>query len=96
LSRLLFIRHARDLGFEVDDIRSLLELAGDPDRPCAEVDSIARAHLAAIDQKMARLGALRAELQRMLRQCKRGRVADCRIISALSTHANCEHSRRAR
>jgi DNA-binding transcriptional MerR regulator len=96
LSRLLFIRHARDLGFEVDDIRSLLELAGDPGRTCSAVDSIARRHLAAVGEKMAQLAALQAELQRMLRQCKRGRVADCHIISALSRHANCEHGRRAR
>jgi DNA-binding transcriptional MerR regulator len=95
LSRLLFIRHARDLGFEVEDIRSLLELAGEPERSCAAVDEIARRHLTAVDTKLARLAALRAELQRMLRQCKRGRVADCRIISALNSHGGCEHARPA-
>jgi len=39
--RLLFIRHARDLGFEIEDIRSLLDLASRPDQPCASVDAIA-------------------------------------------------------
>lgn len=34
LKRLLFIRHARDLGFEVEDIRSLLDLAAHPDQSC--------------------------------------------------------------
>lgn len=42
LKRLLFIRHARDLGFEVADIRSLLDLAAHPDQSCASVDAIAR------------------------------------------------------
>jgi DNA-binding transcriptional MerR regulator len=51
----LFIRHARDLGFEIEDIRSLLDLAGRPDQSCASVDAIAKAHLVSIDDKIARL-----------------------------------------
>ncbi len=46
--RLLFIRHARDLGFEIEDIRSLLDLASRPDQPCASVDVIAK--MTVIDQ----------------------------------------------
>ena len=41
LRRLLFIRHARDLGFELDAVRSLLKLAGHPDAPCEAADAIA-------------------------------------------------------
>lgn len=86
LSRLLFIRHARDLGFEVEDVRSLLTLTAHPDQPCASVDAIAKTHLASIDSKIARLTALRAEVKRMLTQCKRGRIADCRVTDALAGH----------
>ncbi|MBX9747487.1 MAG: MerR family transcriptional regulator, partial [Hyphomonadaceae bacterium] len=39
--RLTFVRHARTLGFELPDIRSLLELADHPDRPCGDADRIA-------------------------------------------------------
>ena len=42
--RLRFIRHARELGFEIDDIRQLLTLADEPNRPCREVDAIAHRH----------------------------------------------------
>lgn len=38
--RLRFIRHARELGFEVDAIRTLLALADQPNRPCDEADTI--------------------------------------------------------
>lgn len=38
--RLAFIRHARQLGFEIDDIRALLALSDEPDRPCTEVNRI--------------------------------------------------------
>src|SRR5690606_37891738 len=44
--RLLFIRHARELGFNLSDIRSLLGMATDPGASCAEVDVLARQHLA--------------------------------------------------
>ena len=89
--RLLFIRHARDLGFEVEDIRSLLGLAANPDQSCAAVDRIARKHLTAIDEKIARLQSLRDEVRRMLRACARGSVGECNVISALTHHEACRH-----
>jgi DNA-binding transcriptional MerR regulator len=85
LSRLLFIRHARDLGFE---IRSLLDLAGRPDQSCASVDAIAKAHLVSIDDKIARLTALRNEVNRMLKACAKGRIAQCKVIDVLARHSD--------
>ena len=89
--RLAFIRHGRELGFALDDIRALLAVGDDPHRPCAEVDVIARRHLDAVRSRIARLQALEAELARMVRECGRGRVADCRVITVLAdqTHAHC-------
>ena len=91
LSRLAFIRHARELGFEIDAIRELLQLQGSPGQSCAAVDTIAKARLAEVEQRIASLLALKAELQRMIRSCKRGRVAECRIIEVLQDHALCAH-----
>jgi len=91
--RLRFIRHARDLGFEVEAIRQLLALADQPERPCAEVDGIARAHLAEIDDRIARLTALRAEIGRMTEECAHGRVGECRVIQVLADHELCAHPR---
>jgi len=45
LRRLTFIRHARELGFEIDAIRTLLRFADKPEQSCATADQIARAHL---------------------------------------------------
>jgi len=83
LRRLLFIRQARHLGFETEDIRSLLDLAAHPEQPCESVDRIALAHLSAIDQKIAQLQALRSEISHMLTNCAQRRIADCRVLDAL-------------
>lgn len=83
--RLLFIRRARDLGFSLGEVRELLALAaGDPAGPCAEVNRIARAHLAAVHVKQAQLAALGAELERVIGSCGGVvPVAECRILGAL-------------
>ncbi len=82
--RLSFIRKSRDLGFSLDTVRELLSLADDADQSCEAVDRIARAQLAAIDQKIADLAALRTELDRIVGSCQHGTVADCKIIEALA------------
>ncbi len=84
LNRLSFIRRSRDLGFSLDQVRALLDLADERDRPCEAIDAIAKEHLAEVDRKIADLRALRRELDRMIAQCGCGTVAECRIIEALS------------
>ena len=84
VDRLSFIRHARTLGFELLDIRTLLDLVDDPERDCAAVDRITIGHLKVVRAKIAQLQALQGELERMLHQCRGGQVADCRIIESLS------------
>ena len=44
-SRLIFIRHSRELGFSLDDIRQLLSFSNQPEQSCEQVDAIAREHL---------------------------------------------------
>ena len=83
VSRLSFIRRARDLGFSLDQVRMLLSLADDRNLPCGEVDTLARQHLNTVDRKIADLTALRSELSSLIAQCGRGTIADCRILEAL-------------
>src|SRR3546814_59204 len=58
--RLNFIRHARELGFEVGGIRDLLEMYAQPQASCHQADSIARSHLASIERRIASLKALQS------------------------------------
>ncbi|MFN2409768.1 MAG: helix-turn-helix domain-containing protein [Halomonas sp.] len=91
VQRLMFIRHARDFGFSVDAVRELLDMADHPTRPCHQVDSLARRHLAEVESRIQRLTVLREELERTVAQCDGNSVAQCRIIEVLSDHRLCGH-----
>ncbi|MFA7306373.1 MAG: helix-turn-helix domain-containing protein [Hyphomicrobium sp.] len=93
IDRLRFIRHARELGFELDAIRELLNLAQQPQRSCAKVDALAREHLHAISSRIERLTALKTEVESMIKACAKGRIAKCRIIDVLSHHEHCVHDK---
>jgi DNA-binding transcriptional MerR regulator len=89
--RLRFIRHARELGFEIDSIQALLAMTAEPQASCDRADSIARRHLTEVDRRIASLTALRGELQRMVDECSGGRVSECRVIEVLDDHDRCQH-----
>ena len=91
IERLTFIRHSRELGFEIDEIRTLLQLQDRPDQSCEEADVIARARLAEVKEKIASLSALQAELERMVDGCNHGRVETCKVIDILADHGKCKH-----
>lgn len=83
VERLRFIARGRDLGFSLEEIRSLLQLAGHDDLSCAEVDRVARAHLADIRTRIADLQRMAGELGRVIDGCGRGRRDQCAILSTL-------------
>lgn len=91
LDRLAFIRHARELGFEVDSIRTLLSLQDNPNQSCASADAIAKARLVEVEQRIRSLLALKAELEVMVEGCGHGRVDQCRVIEVLADHGKCMH-----
>ncbi|MBF0339977.1 MAG: helix-turn-helix domain-containing protein [Magnetococcales bacterium] len=91
--RLLFIRHCREFGFTIEQIREMLLLGGDGERSCEEIDRIARERLEEVKQKILRLQGLQAELERIITGCQGGRVITCRILSSLADHGQCLHPR---
>ncbi|WMT85443.1 helix-turn-helix domain-containing protein [Pelagibacterium sp. 26DY04] len=91
VDRLTFIRHARELGFDVDAIRRLLALQDHPKQSCAEADALAREHLVEVDRRIRSLMALKSELERMVEGCVHGKVEDCRVIEILADHGECKY-----
>ncbi|MBD8525654.1 MerR family transcriptional regulator [Pseudomarimonas arenosa] len=83
VERLRFIARGRELGFSLDEIRSLLQLAEDPGLSCVDVDTLARQHLADIKAKLSDLQRMADELQRTIAACHGGQRAECTILEAL-------------
>ena len=89
LRRLSFIRHSRDLGFTIEDIKGLLELSQHPESPCSDAHSIAVQHLKDVQGRIAKLRRLERELKR-ISKCDAGHIADCAVIETLADHSLCE------
>lgn len=83
LKRIAFIRHARNLGFSMGDIKALIALQDNPDQSCKQADTIARARLAEVELRIRHLQSLQAELQAMIGRGCRQRVSKCRVIEGL-------------
>lgn len=81
---LRFIRHSRDLGFSLEQIRALLGLWQDRDRPSREVRALAQAHLDEVDAKLAELQAMKATLQTLVTRCHGDDRPDCPILTQLA------------
>lgn len=86
VERLIFIRHARELGFPVNAIRELIALQVAPGDDCAAVDVIARRQLGEVRQRLKRLRALESELTQMIAACDGEKIASCTILASLADH----------
>ncbi len=83
VDRLRFITRSRDLGFCLDEIRSLLRVESDRTLSCGEFDAIAREHLTDIRSKLRELNRIARELDRTINACSGGARGQCSILATL-------------
>ena len=62
VEELQFIRKAQAIGFSLDEIRQILHLSRNGQKPCAHVLTLTHQHLAAIDERIRRLQTFRKQL----------------------------------
>lgn len=87
VERLRFITRGRELGFSLEEIQSLLALAEQTDMSCADVDRLARKHLADIQGRIQALQRMAQELALTIEGCAGGARARCAILSDLQAPA---------
>ena len=82
--KLKCVKHARDLGFTVQQCAELLSLYDDKDRHASDVKAIAAIHLADIDAKLVDLSRLRTTLSHLVSCCAGDERPDCPILDGLA------------
>jgi MerR family transcriptional regulator, mercuric resistance operon regulatory protein len=82
--RLCFIRRARDLGFSLDEVRRLLDLADQKSRSCRRVHDIAVDHLAEVRAKIAGLRRMERVLATIVKACAQGTMPACPLLETLA------------
>lgn len=83
IGKLRFIRHSRDLGFSLEQIRELLQLWQNRRRSSRQVKVLAQAHIAELDTKLRELHEMKATLEHLVHCCHVDDRPDCPIIESL-------------
>lgn len=82
--RILFIKHAKDLGFSLKEVDELLSLKIDPETTCIDVKSKAEEKIADIDDKIKILKGMKKALVIVTETCSgAGPASECPILEAL-------------
>lgn len=85
--RLAFIRRARELGFPIEAIRTLLTLAEGGARSCQQAHDLAQGHLVEVRAKLADLERMAGVLAEAVLACERGDNNGCPLLETLADGA---------
>ena len=86
VTRLRFIRQAKDLGFSLREIKELLSLRVEAGRSCADVRARAERKIADVEQRVATLMRMKRALAKLASSCSgRGPTSECPILEALES-----------
>ncbi len=81
---LRFIRRSRDLGFGMEEIRTLLQLWRNRRRASAEVKRIALDHAADLERRIAEMQSMKRTLEQLAAHCHGDDRPDCPILDDLA------------
>ena len=80
---LQFVKHARELGFSMKDIKQLVSLWRNKSRPSSQVKSIAQKHAAELEAKLIEIKAMLKTLNNLVDNCHGDDRPDCPILDGL-------------
>lgn len=89
-----FVKRAQDLGFTLKEIDELIGLRDGAGKRRKEVLALAEVKVRDIDQKLARLQAMRSALYGLLESCACGQRPTCPILEALNDSEDREPTKR--
>lgn len=87
VEQLRFIKRARDLGFSLDRIKTLLGLWQNTDRQSADVKALAEQYMAELDEDIRHLQSMRQQLADLVNQCHGDGQPACSILDGLAKNS---------
>ncbi|MDQ7079337.1 MAG: helix-turn-helix domain-containing protein [Paracoccaceae bacterium] len=84
VDRLRFVMRSRELGFTLDEIRSLLGLVDRGAQSCAEVQAVAQGHLETVRARIRDLQRVEKVLSETVSRCSGRDVPECPVMDALA------------
>ncbi|MDF1545174.1 MAG: MerR family transcriptional regulator [bacterium] len=85
VTRLTFIKRAKEIGFSLNDIKVLQGIADGEVRQCSEIQAFAESRLSKIRAHMADLTAMERTLSSLVNQCALSdKIEDCPILETLT------------
>lgn len=83
LRRLSFVRRMRDLGFSLDEVRTLLGLVDGGDYTCDDMRRVAQGHLDEVRARLQDLRRMESTLADLVGRCTGGATPDCSMLETL-------------
>ena len=84
LERLRFVQRARELGFSLQEVQALLDLAPQPDENCNQVQAIAAQHLSNVRAKLVDLRKMESALATLVSRCDSSPDGCCPVVESLA------------
>ena len=85
IRKLVFIQHAKNLGFSLNEIGDLMSLQADSKSTSREVKDLAEHKLQDIEEKINMLQRMRRTLKHLVDKCPgKGPTSECPILDALT------------
>lgn len=86
IRKLVFIQHAKNLGFSLNEIKELMSIQSDSSATSREIKNMAENKLQDIEEKIKMLQRMRRTLKPLVEKCPgKGPTSECPILDALAS-----------
>ena len=86
ITRIRFVRRAKELGFSLKEVMELFSLRVDPNTTCGDIKRKAEVKIADIEEKIRVLQKMKKGLGKLVASCRgRGPTAECPILEVLNS-----------
>lgn len=83
---LKFVKRSRELGFSMKDVKQLVSLWRNKNRPSSQVKIIATKHINELEKKLAEIQSMLGTLKHLTKNCHGDQRPDCPILDELDCH----------